>query len=129
VSFGIREVAERANVPESFVRRLAAAGVLPDEQAGLGPRAVRRARLLYAWEAAGLPLETILALVDRGQLSLRLLDTSFLDTPAMATPERLERSYEQLAADRGVPLALVLALHQALGSPLRNPPTGPARTT
>jgi adenylate cyclase len=112
VSSGIREVAERANVPESFVRRLTAAGALPDE---LGPRAVRRARLLHAWETAGIPVEMILALVDRGELSLRLLDTSFLDTPAMATADRLDRSYEQLAADRGVPLALVMALHQALG--------------
>jgi hypothetical protein len=33
----------------------------------------------------------------------------------MATPERLDRSYRQLAADRGVPLAFVQALHQALG--------------
>jgi adenylate cyclase len=115
VSFAIREVAERANVPESFVRRLVAAGALPDEQTGLGPRAVRRARLLHSWETAGVPVETILALVERGQLSLGLLDTSFLETPAMATPERLDRSYEQLAADRGMPLALVLALHRALG--------------
>src|ERR671924_214474 len=35
--------------------------------------------------------------------------------PVMATPERLDRSYEQLAADRMVPVALVQALHQALG--------------
>jgi adenylate cyclase len=33
----------------------------------------------------------------------------------MATPERLDRSYEALAADRGVPLAFVQVLHQALG--------------
>jgi adenylate cyclase len=33
----------------------------------------------------------------------------------MATPERLDRSYQQLAADRGVPLALLRAFHQALG--------------
>jgi len=33
----------------------------------------------------------------------------------METPERLDRSYRQLAADRGVPVALLQALHQALG--------------
>ena len=70
VSYAIREVAERANVPESFVRQLIAAGALPAEAAGLGPRAVRRARLLHAWTTAGLSLQTILALVDRGALSL-----------------------------------------------------------
>jgi adenylate cyclase len=110
VSYRIREVAEHANVPEGFVRRLMAVGALPREEAGLGPREVRRARLLHSWEAAGLSVESILTLVERGALSL-----AFLDAPVMETPQRLDRSYEQLAADRGVPLALVQALHQALG--------------
>jgi adenylate cyclase len=110
VSYRIREVAERANVPEGFVRQLVAVGALPGEEAQLGPRAVRRARLLHAWAAAGHSVETIVALVDRGALSL-----AFLDAPVMATPERLDRSYEALAADRGVPLAFVQVLHQALG--------------
>jgi adenylate cyclase len=110
MSYRIREVAERANLPEGFVRQLVAIGALPTEEAGLGPREVRRARLLHSWEAAGLSVDTIMALVDRGALSL-----AFLDAPVMATPERLDRSYEQLAADRGVPLALVQALHQTLG--------------
>ena len=50
-----------------------------------------------------------MALVDRGALSL-----AFLDAPVMATPERLGASYEQLAADRGVPVAFLQAVHQAL---------------
>jgi adenylate cyclase len=110
VSDAIREVAERANVPEGFVRQLIAAGALPAETAGLGPREVRRTRLLHSWTAAGLSLQTILALVDRGALSLM-----FLDAPVMATPERLDRSYQQLAAERGIPLSFVQALHQSLG--------------
>jgi adenylate cyclase len=108
--YRVREVAERANVPEAFVRRLIAAGALSGEEQGLGPREVRRVRLLHAWQAAGLPVETIMALVERGALSL-----AFLDAPVMETPERLDRSYEQLAADRQVPLALVQAIHQATG--------------
>ena len=108
--FRVREVAARAGVPEAFVRRLIAAGALPGEEQGLGPREVRRARLLHAWEAAGLPVETIVALVEGGALSL-----AFLDAPVMETPERLDRSYEQLAADRQVPLALVRRIHQATG--------------
>jgi adenylate cyclase len=110
VPYRIREVAERANVPEDFVRRLVAVGALDGGAAGLGPREVRRARLLHSWEAAGLSVETIIALVDRGALSL-----AFLDAPVMATAERLDTSYEQLAADRGVPVAFVQAVHQALG--------------
>ena len=124
MSYRIREVAERANVPEDFVRRLVAVGALPAEEAGLGPREVRRTRLLHSWTAAGLSVETILALVERGALSL-----AFLDAPVMATPERLDRSYRQLAADRGVPLAFVQALHQALGFAPQSPMLGPARTT
>ena len=106
----IREVAEQANVPEGFVRRLVALGALPAEEAELGPREVRRARLLQAWAAAGLSVETIAELVERGTLSL-----GFLDGPVMARPERLDRSYRQLADDRDVPLAFLRALHQALG--------------
>ena len=108
--YRIREVAERANVPEDFVRQLIDLGALPGEEAGLGAPEVRRSRLLHSWAAAGLSVETILALVDRGALSL-----AFLDTPWMERPERLDRSYRQLAADRGVSLELVQALHQALG--------------
>ena len=55
-------------------------------------------------------METIVALVDQGALSL-----AFLDAPVMETPGRLERTYELLAADREVPLALVQAIHQATG--------------
>jgi adenylate cyclase len=110
VPYRIREVAERANVPEDFVRHLVAIGALPSQDAGLGAGEVRRARLLHSWQAAGLSVETIMELVDRGALSL-----AFLDAPVMATPERLDSSYEQLAADRGVPVALLQAVHQALG--------------
>jgi hypothetical protein len=88
VPYRIQEVAERANVPQGFVRRLIAVGALPGEEAGLGPREVRRTRLLHSWEAAGFSVETIVALVDRGALSL-----AFLDAPVMTTPERLDRSY------------------------------------
>ena len=107
----IQEVAERANVPEDFVRHLVAAGALPGEEGELElAGAVRRVRLLRSWTAAGLSVETILTLVNRGALSL-----AFLDAPVMALPERLDYSYEQLAADHGVPMSLLQALHQSLG--------------
>jgi hypothetical protein len=63
-AFSIQDVAQRANVPEGFVRHLVTAAALPAEEAGLGPREVRRARLLQAWEAAGLSVETIVTLVN-----------------------------------------------------------------
>ena len=98
------------NVAVGFVRRLVAVGALPGEEAGLGPREVRRTRLLQAWEAAGLSVETIVGLVDGGAMSL-----AFLDAPVMATPERLDRSYQELAAGRGVSPRFLQAVHQALG--------------
>ena len=52
----------------------------------------------------------VLALIDEGSLSL-----AFLDAPVMDLPERLDRSYEQLAAQRHVPMSFVQALHQSLG--------------
>jgi adenylate cyclase len=111
VSNRIQEVAERANVPEDFVQQLVAAGALPGEEVELElAGAVRRVRLLRSWTAAGLSVETILTLVNRGALSL-----AFLDAPVMALPERLEYSYEQLAADYGVPMSFLQALHQSLG--------------
>jgi adenylate cyclase len=111
VSDRIQEVAERANVPEDFVRQLVAAGALQHAEAELGsPGAVRRARLLWSWRQAGLTVETVVAMVDRGALSL-----AFLDAPVMDLPERLDSSYEELAADRGVPMSFVRALHQSLG--------------
>ena len=107
----IQEVAERANVPEEFVRQLVAADALPDEGGELElAGAVRRARLLRSWTAVGLSVETILTLVNRGALSL-----AFLDAPVMALPERLDRSYEQLATDHGVSMGSLRALHQSLG--------------
>ena len=107
----IQEVAERANVPEDFVRQLVAADALPGEKGELElAAAVRRVRLLRSWTAAGLSVETILTLVNRGALSL-----AFLDGPVMTLPERLDYSYEQLAAERGVPISFLQALHQSLG--------------
>ena len=85
--YRIQEVAERANVPEDFVRHLVAIGALPSQDAGLGAGEVRRARLLHSLPAAGLSVENILGLVDRGARSLAVLDA-----PVMATPERLASS-------------------------------------
>ena len=97
VSDRIQEVAERANVPEDFVRQLVAAEALPGEEGELEVAgAVRRVRLLWSCTAAGLSVETVLTLVNRGALSLAVLDA-----PVMALPERLDCSSEQLAADHG----------------------------
>jgi adenylate cyclase len=104
------EVARRANVPIEFVDRLAALDVLSDDLSIAVKQELGRVRLLYAWSQAGFPPETIMRLVDRKALSI-----TFLDAPAVQAPRRLDRRYEDIAAERGVPESLVERLHESIG--------------
>ena len=107
----IQEVAERANVPEDFMRHLVAAGARPARRASWNsPGRSGVSGCCGLGRRRGVSVETILTLVNRGALSL-----AFLDAPVMALPERLDYSYEQLAADHGVPMSFLQALHQSLG--------------
>jgi class 3 adenylate cyclase len=106
----IRILAGRAGVDDSFVRKVIDAGAIPEPTQGYGPREVRRVRLLFAWEGAGLSAELVMQLVDSGALSL-----AFLDSPVVAGPERLETTYRDLAVEHGVAFRLVQRLHEAEG--------------
>jgi adenylate cyclase len=110
------EVARRANVPSEFVRRLAALDVLSDDLSIAVKRELGRVRLLYAWSQAGFPPETIMRLVGRKALSI-----TFLDTPGIQAPGRLDSLYQDAAAERGVPESLVERLHEAIGFEPPNP--------
>jgi len=103
------EVARRANVPIEFVRRLAALGALSDDLSVAVKRELGRVRLLYAWSQAGFSPETIMRLVDQKALSITFLDAS------VQAAGRLDRRYEDIAADRGVPEPLVTHLHESIG--------------
>jgi len=104
------EVARRANVPIEFVRRLAALGALSDDLSVAVKRELGRVRLLYAWSQAGFSPETIMRLVDQKALSI-----TFLDAPGVQATGRLDRPYEDIAAERGVPETLVERLHESIG--------------
>jgi adenylate cyclase len=104
------EVARRANVPIEFVRRLAALGALSEDLSTAVDRELGRVRLLYAWSQAGFSPETILRLVDQKALSI-----TFLDTPSVRGPVRLDRAYEDIATERGVSERLVERLHGSVG--------------
>jgi adenylate cyclase len=112
----LEEVARRANVPIEFVRRLAALGALSEDLPSAVKRELGRVRLLFAWSQAGFPPETIMRLVDQQALSI-----TFLDTPSVQGPGRLDRPYGDIAADRGVPEALVERLHESIGFEPPNP--------
>jgi len=104
------EVASRAGVGVEFVRRLSELGALEGREDGYGEGDVHRVALLHAWEDAGLSAESILTAVRQGELSF-----SFLETPGWALPERPDRTYRELSEQQGVPLTLVLGLHEAIG--------------
>jgi hypothetical protein len=106
----LEEVASRAGVEDVYVRRLTELGALEGQGDGYAERDVHRVALLHSWEAAGLSPESILAAVAQGELSF-----SFLETPGWALPERPDRTYRELSEQQGVPLSLVLRLHEAIG--------------
>jgi class 3 adenylate cyclase len=108
----VEELAERTEVETAYVRRLIELGALPGDDGGApyGNRDVHTVRLLRTWEEAGLPPDTVMSAVHQGKLSL-----SFLETPAWTFPERLDRTYEELAAEEGVALPILRGFHQALG--------------
>jgi adenylate cyclase len=106
----LEEVARRAAVDADYVRRLVELGALEGQEDGYGEPDVHRVALLHTWEAAGLSPESILTAVRQGELSF-----SFLETPGWTLPERPDRTYRELSEQQGVPLSLVLGLHEAIG--------------
>jgi hypothetical protein len=110
VSDRIQEVASARTCPRTLCDSWSRLARCPGRRASWNSPGRSGVRLLRSWTAAGLSVETILRLVNRGALSL-----AFLDAPVMALPERLDYSYQQLAADHGVPMSFLQALHQSLG--------------
>jgi adenylate cyclase len=106
----IDEVASRAAVDDEYVRRLTELGALEGQGDGYGERDIHRVALLHSWEAAGLSPESILTAVRQGELSF-----AFLETPGWALPGRPDATYRELSEQQGVPLSLVLGLHEAIG--------------
>ena len=110
----VRDIAEQAGVDVEFVHRLIDVGAI-GRDVPLGARAASRARLLAAWEQSGLRLDTIMQLVERGDLTL-----TFLDSPVVEIPARIDRSFEELATERDVPFEVLSDAHRSIGF---EPPT------
>jgi adenylate cyclase len=105
------ELAELAEAEPAFVRRAVQAGALEaGGPGGFGAQDATRLRFLRAWDAAGLPVEAIADLVRRGQLPL-----TFLVGPTVDPHPRLASTYQELSAERGIALATLQRLHDALG--------------
>jgi adenylate cyclase len=110
VELKIEDVAARAGTDVGYVRRLIGLGAIGPEQDGFSERDAHVVALLQVWERAGLPAESILSAVESGELSL-----DFLETPGWDLPAPLDRTYRQLAQERGVPLDLLVAIHGSIG--------------
>jgi adenylate cyclase len=113
-----RDVAERAGVDLDYVTRLVEVGVLAaDEDGAFTEGDVRRARLYQGLERTGLPLEAVREALDAGQLSFGWLDNPLYDLIAPLDP----RSFQDVAAETGIPLELLRVLREAIGFALPEP--------
>jgi adenylate cyclase len=105
------DVAEQAEVDLGFVERLHELGAIGREDGpGFTEADVRRARLLRAWEQAGLRADDVMRLVREGKLSV-----GWLDTPAMTRAGRQDITVEDLAREIDVDVDSVLAVYEAIG--------------
>jgi adenylate cyclase len=112
------DAAAFAGVDVSSVRRLVDLGII-EEHGGDRPFVtgdVYRIRLIIACEAAGLPADAIGKALEVGTFSL-----GFLDLPNYRWGGLSDRTYAELAAELELPVDMVLAVAQSLGSLGRSP--------
>ena len=78
---------------------------------------MRKAGLLASLEAAGLPLDAVAAEIDAGVLSLDFMDNPVFDYFSALSP----LTFEALAARSHLPVEVVLAIREAIGSAVPSP--------
>ena len=116
--FSEDEVAQRAGVDHGYVTKLVDFEVLaPADDGTFTEGDVRRARLYQGLERTGLPLEAIREALDAGQLSFGWLDSPLYDLIAPLSA----RSFQDVAAETGIPLEVLRVLREAIGFALPEP--------
>ncbi len=112
VQLSADELARLAEVEPAFLQRAVDAGALNNREpaGGFGTQDATRLRFLKAWDAAGLRVEAIGGLIAEGELPF-----SFMDASTMGAQPRLPSTYQELCAQRGLPVSTVQRLHDALG--------------
>jgi adenylate cyclase len=112
------EAAERAGVGVDDVTRLVDLGILkPGDADRFSAGDVRRVALVQSFVAAGLPLEGLAADMRAGGLSLSWMDAPTFDSFAAFTGI----SFEQLSAQTGVPVELLMVIREAIGAAMPSP--------
>jgi adenylate cyclase len=112
-TYELAEAARRAGTSPDALRRLVELGILaPGADDRFTPGHLRRAGLVNALIAAGIPLDGLGAAIRTGQISL-----DFLDAPAFQRFSALSGATFAEVADRtGVPVELLLFIREAAGS-------------
>jgi adenylate cyclase len=106
------EVAQRAGVDPGYVDRLVELGILtPAAGAVFSPGDALRARWVQSIERAGVPLEGLASAVRDGVLSFSFLDVDAYDRFAGLSGT----TFEQLSAETGIPLELLMVVREAFG--------------
>jgi class 3 adenylate cyclase len=107
-----QEVAQRAGVDPDYVDRLVELGILtPDAGDAFSPGDVLRARWLQSLERAGVPLDGMAAAVRDGALSFSFMDVTAFDRFAGLSGT----TFQQLSAQTGIPLELLMVVREAVG--------------
>jgi adenylate cyclase len=107
-----QEVAQRAGVDPDYVDRLVELGILtPASADAFSPGDVLRARWVQSLEQAGVPLEGLAAAVRDGALSFSFMDVAAFDRFAGLSGT----TFQQLSAQSGVPLELLMVVREAFG--------------
>jgi class 3 adenylate cyclase len=107
-----QEVAQRAGVGPDYVDRLVEVGILmPAAGDAFSPGDVLRARWMQSLERAGLPLDGMAAAVRDGALSFSFLDVTAFDRFAGLSGT----TFQQLSAQTGIPLELLMVVREAVG--------------
>jgi adenylate cyclase len=116
-SYTREELADRAGIEEAFVDRLGALGLLTAANGHYTEGDMRRARILQALDAAGLPLDAVAAGV-RGHV----VDLGFVDDPAYELFTGLsDETFAEVSRRTTIPFEVLGAMREATGSPAPQP--------
>ncbi|MDP9270953.1 MAG: hypothetical protein M3P14_08295 [Chloroflexota bacterium] len=116
--YSIAEAARRAGADEAFIEGLITLGVIRARtNQRLTAADVRRVQLNRTLENAGIPLEGVAAMMQRGELSM-----DFLETPTYERFSTLsDVTFAALAGRKGIPLDLLMVIREATGSAVPQP--------
>ena len=107
------EAAERAGVEPAYLDRLVDLGILnPADPGRFSDGDVRRVMMAKSLEDADIPLDRVATALRQGAISL-----NFMDAPAYERFVALtDETFRQVSDRTGVPLELLLAIREAIGS-------------